>query len=98
MANEAKPQAHTPGPWHVNSFGQILDKHGDQIADLENSDFPEQEDANAPLIAAAPDLLAALRAVEHAFAVGEPSDGFGSAMETAAKLARAAIAKADGKL
>jgi hypothetical protein len=54
---------HTPGPWVVrNAIGHnpllICNQSGDQIAELCYMNGPEMDDAR--LIAAAPDLLAAL--------------------------------------
>jgi len=66
---------HTPGPWkhapHLCSDGYRVfvpheadnDQH-DAIADLETWQTPEQTEANARLMAAAPDLL---RVVESVF-------------------------------
>lgn len=56
---------HTPGPWEVDDtcsrcvvpaggMGRIAMCHGDSVP-------PDEEDANAALIAAAPEMLAALR-------------------------------------
>ena len=55
---------HTPGPWIVEMGKDrdyaILDKSGDMIATVWSAVFPEPEDEpNARLIAAAPDLLEA---------------------------------------
>lgn len=80
--------AHTPGPWTVQE-GEVTAAEGDVIiaemvgrgrpCAVEN---PIEAEANARLIAAAPDLLAALRLiVEHS---GDPL-----------KVAMAAIAKAE---
>ena len=61
---------HTPGPWYytnegINSMG-IVEKDGTNImhmATLRNSSASRHMEANARLIAAAPDLLEALRMV-----------------------------------
>ncbi len=88
---------HTPGPWSVVAFGQP------PIFEIESEDanicqgvFMEED---ARLIAAAPDLLAACRAV-----VGQlsPSPNFPVVIEPgvepyAVKLAREAIARATGE-
>lgn len=55
---------HTPGPWHVDSVGRIRDDQGTVVHDL--SYTREYMDshvraANARLMAAAPELYAALR-------------------------------------
>lgn len=92
--------AHTPGPWVVweghaevfagpaksNTPGMIRGTRG-IVANCESDDFGENEDeqeANARLIAAAPDLLEALRCLL-------------SGVPGAEVTARAAIAKAEGK-
>jgi len=54
---------HTPGPWTLNSANQVV-KHGDQsiiIANPYHGSMPTE--ANARLIAAAPELLEAAEAV-----------------------------------
>lgn len=59
--------AHTPGPWHIGMRpGPIVyGPKGEQVADLRGDLLPKDESAaNLRLIAAAPDLLAALRAVD----------------------------------
>jgi len=93
---------HTPGPWAISAamYGVgNLKVHGVEftrdgitqpIANCGWDDKGEAE-ANARLIAAAPDLLAALRLCERAL---EERDA--EAEEHAAKAARAAIAKAKG--
>ena len=62
---------HTPGPWRLNKNYQIGIPHGDKEAgeaawiDLEDAAghfAPENLEANARLIASAPELLEALRA------------------------------------
>jgi tellurite resistance protein len=57
--------AHTPGEWHTNS-GQVysLDEtRGATIALVSDHHGPDVQQANARLIAAAPDLLAALKSI-----------------------------------
>ena len=91
---------HTPGPWHigVRTFHAGRDVYGPKgepvaVADQELT-LPEESAANARLIAAAPDLLAALEAL-----VGEADLGeVDLDDDDRAKLeqARAAIAKATG--
>ena len=96
---------HTPGPWHVESMidygrdiyagdrwiGQANNDHG---TDINESGFPSNSecDANASLIAAAPDLLEALEVIIR--------DGRLQTFEDREKcraIARAAIAKARGE-
>lgn len=81
---------HTPGPWfydvHPDKSQAIFwDSRGYTVFHLSHT-FPNDVRANARLIAAAPDLLAALKdAVEIAESQGH-----------IVKTARAAIAKATG--
>jgi hypothetical protein len=79
---------HTPGPWVIHEIdsGFAISHHKQpnphfHIAEMMWSD--DQSEADARLIASAPDLLAALKKIN----VGE---GW------AAHIARAAIAKAEG--
>ena len=102
--------AHTPGPWYVDPQGwnashsfyiRGSDKNGEQlswgkgaVARLPRSTVMPSE-ANARLIAAAPDLLAALQAI-----IKSLSDHDDKGMiEHAQQMinARAAIAKAEGQ-
>lgn len=83
--------AHTPGPWGYQ-LGAVVDSEGFLVADIRSrwDDGMEGEDyhfANAALIAAAPELLAAL---EYWF------DSKATPGELATR-ARAAIAKARGE-
>lgn len=98
---------HTPGPWYldIDKTGGNWDYNirqktnlgkGRQIAELNPHVNPfkngESVESNAALIAAAPDLLEALKLAESALE-GRDSEG----QEYAAKQARAAIAKAEGR-
>jgi hypothetical protein len=51
---------HTPGPWQLKRFGAIFSSSGEYIVDLGISRRYVNPEANARLIAAAPDLLEAL--------------------------------------
>ncbi len=104
-----KPQ-HTPGPWTAfiaqntvavcignktdGSFGHrpcVVNWQG-----FDSCDLPiEKQAANARLIAAAPDLLAALMALNKAY--GHPFTGQNGNSGECWALARAAIAKAEGR-
>jgi hypothetical protein len=81
----------TPGPWTVGSKRSILGKafHGvaREIVSSVRGGSPAAADANARLIASAPDLLKALRAF--------CDDG--RDLTVAYKEALAAIAKAEGR-
>lgn len=98
--------AHTPGPWEVadESLGPyawaVESVRGDDVAlgPINSGDTHAEEVANAHLIAAAPDLLAALeKAHENAAAalrgIVRPHNTVDLAVEM-----RAAIAKARGTL
>jgi hypothetical protein len=78
METIATPSAHTPGPWHVTMsenasvyggekhFAVMSDREtggGQIVADLETL---KEAEANARLIAAAPEMLDALRIAENA--------------------------------
>lgn len=89
--------AHTLGPWEVDD-GFVASVNGWIICDPHCKRGPEdraERDANAALIAAAPELLAALEAVVAAFA---PRGDKRHMLEDMPCLidARAAIAKARG--
>lgn len=101
---------HTPGPWKVNKInsriyveGGIIDNHG-VCAHVETySEDPSVEDfANANLIAAAPDLLAACE--EALLAMGKvkvvlspDAPAWQEELVGASESLRAAIAKAKGE-
>src|SRR4051794_13527039 len=55
---------HTPGPWYMAGVPAVLSRDGVGIADCRTVDTtPQEQEANARLIAAAPDLLAACKAL-----------------------------------
>lgn len=97
---------HTPGPWkavRLNDDGEY-DIHGPDESKL---GFPENiatvfgglmgdEDGNARLIAAAPSLLKALKAIEAAFSITY-GENIGRVRADAWGLVRSAIAKAEGR-
>lgn len=80
---------HTPGPWkHDETWGLI--KYGKtEICALHSGN-----EANANLIAAAPDLLSALRFLLADYVAIEGEKLTGSSVPV--EMARAAIAKAEG--
>lgn len=96
---------HTPGPWQAARAGSsvvgipIVGPGGRAIGSLHwahlpgLADFNKEQLANALLIAAAPDLLEALRELERVYETGD----FDSEFKPALEKARAAIAKAEGK-
>ena len=88
--------AHTPGPWDYRDPDGKVRANGEVVATVWQwlvKDRWDERDANARLIAAAPDLLAALRQVV-ASAFPNPTEH--PAMSAAWKVAEAAIAKAEG--
>lgn len=95
--------AHTPGPWVVTSAEQpddlVTSTHAqgldDDVCEVYggNDDLDEVRAANARLIASAPDLLEALKALSGAvgFRIDDPR------VQHIHDAARAAIARAEGK-
>jgi hypothetical protein len=85
---------HTPGPWRIDSktrFGDYTIAAGDSVKTCEFI-AKTQNEANAQLIAAAPDLLAALIAMINRY--GDKSE---HPFCDASISARAALAKAEGR-
>jgi hypothetical protein len=83
--------SHTPGPW------KIACESGDWFATLNDYAPIPATEANARLIAAAPDLLEALRDVIGWVPGGAAEMWHTDAPTKAVERARAAIAKAEGK-
>lgn len=84
---------HTPGPWAVSDVGEVVVcATGRTLCDVYSSpaDDDAQADADARLIAAAPDLLAACEAVAATTWSRNTATIIGEQV-------RAAIAKAKGK-
>lgn len=84
---------HTPGPWWVDDNGCVAAGHGDTyetIAIMHDWQGDSEREANARLIAAAPELLEALRAVLDEIDENE----CGQSLSVRIGKARAAIAKA----
>lgn len=65
MREKSPEIKHTPGPWHVGMKpGPIVyGPKGEQVSPLNIMLDPEEAKANARLIAAAPELLDALKSV-----------------------------------
>jgi hypothetical protein len=86
---------HTPGPWWIDKYAQVFTASGKPLlltgVALTSGRHPQQEEAeaNARLIAAAPDLLAACIATH--------KDGRSVLPIAAWDLMRDAIEKATGK-
>lgn len=103
---------HTPGPWHWDGSYARRDNSriikvvngpasGNWVAaalDFNRDDRDDEVNANAHLIAAAPDLLASCQfALDWVNRIGEHAPiQFGGEAEVAAQL-RASIAKAEGQ-
>jgi len=103
-------QKHTPGPWSATKQSKTsyrIDTAGEQFPEWKGLAHvfiavgtEDESKANASLIAAAPDMLAALRALyEHCAMIHKSwGDGDNSKQANAAKKAGlAAIAQAEGK-
>ena len=87
----SSPRQHTPGPWHLNPRGWVVQSTGDIVTRLECSN---NKDWDARLIASAPELLAALECILKRY----ESAGVQCYPEARREViaARAAIAKATG--
>lgn len=81
--------SHTPGPWVAVELPTAIaiKSHMGNVANIQRGSMREQQQANARLIAAAPDLLEALKAFVNHGSCFDDDD-----MEKA----RAAIAKVQG--
>lgn len=82
---------HTPGPWSIDDDGIIVSQFGD-VAQVAGTVADDETLPNQRLLAAAPELLAALEA-----AIGA-HDGNWDQGQGWEKKARAAIAKAKGSV
>ncbi len=97
MTASTETQKHTPGPWESQATAGY-ETHGQRAVYAEENGkdiaIVYDGEANARLIAAAPELLEACKAL-----VGSDHDGksFTSRAALATRLARAAIAKAEGR-
>ena len=110
--------AHTPGPWKVSYYAatrepahrwtvggyEWVEPYGATVCEMSGN--PERAEANAHLIAAAPDLLAALRVlaartetrIDYCFCeTAKAIDGDLPCLFCLKQQARAAIEKAEGK-
>lgn len=106
MSNETKTQ-HTPGPWkrrwshETRGDGSTIETgriHGARDVKIAELALTANVDADARLIAAAPELLEALKETERALAVsGTPCALDAHACRLVLHAAHAAIEKAEGK-
>lgn len=99
----SEQQKHTPGPWYFDSeyIWSVPAKRyvaNPQTEDMEKRPWPECE-ANAHLIAAAPELLDAIKEYMSQFGQALEAHGipFDPSQSAADAKARAAIAKAEGR-
>jgi hypothetical protein len=86
---------HTPGPWRHEWSGfdfEVTQTDGVCVADLINQEDAQETEANARLIATAPDMLEVLHAAEQFL-----SREFGSEMPEVWLQITDAITKAEGK-
>lgn len=88
---------HTPGPWHVGKSLRIIGANSQRVAVCDDNEATPGMD-NARLIAAAPDLLAALEStVKEIERLRHYTSGMDAQRAyTIAENASAAIAKAKG--
>jgi len=98
---------HTPGPWHYSGVDalprvRVNREHsgttGFLIADCNNSHLGGEAVANAKLIAAAPELLEALKGMIHVVRKLPNIDAYPlwEEVETACNAAQSSVAKAKG--
>ena len=95
---------HTPGPWIVDDLSGTVNAHNGVVTSFEDSDYTREQDLfNAALIAAAPDMLAALRECVEVLDIAEMYGLYGKGSLGEADIidsrgmARAAIAKAESR-
>jgi len=90
---------HTPGPWQIDPAYDhrvilLNDRNGNAVGELVYADT--RNPADARLIAAAPDLLAALRQADAWVAMYHDEPGHDAASRCMTDVIRAAIARATG--
>ena len=95
---------HTPGPWHTYGLpaqARIIGPKGEAVASCRakyrDRESADTRDANAMLIAAAPDMLDALRGIIESLENRYPDTGAAARIWRAIVGARAAIARATGE-
>lgn len=88
---------HTPGPWHINAVrceGDNVFAGNRRICNVYGDIGQDPFKANARLIAAAPELLEALKLYHRGWTHGDGNIDTMEIMAEASEKARAAIAKA----
>jgi hypothetical protein len=95
---------HTPGPWHVgcedrHDQPQVLSMCGELIAVVAHECVkqPPELQANARLIAAAPDMYEALKRISKATSDGLDHTRDVAVLERCIRLAQSVTAKAEGR-
>lgn len=104
-----KKCTHTPGPWSADTGDYPIivngpDAESQIICIIEDPEDPtaataesiDENDANAILIASAPDLLATLRTIAGLYGTSATNDDPHAALESIFAMASAAIAQAEG--
>ncbi len=91
---------HTPGPWHRNikparKYPIVFAGRSTHVAQVCSVSNDEETEANCNLIAAAPELLEALRECERFF-THDPNLARDGWMNDALRAVHAAIAKVEG--
>lgn len=100
MTTKAKSTEHAKGPWQAIKFPNLpwavyeTGPHELIVCQVSNPDW-NRDEANARLIAAAPELLAALRALLDCPDIAD-NDHKDEETHAAERMARAAITKAGG--
>lgn len=99
--NETENQiaSHTPGPWRAISLNVWDDNGGERKicnCDVGPLHGYAEDEANARLIAAAPELLEALQQAEKRLAKYHERDPLNAGLDNTLGWVRAAIAKAQG--
>jgi len=89
--------SHTIGPWHADEHMRIVGANGDVICDVDPFDVLDAAQANLALIAAAPELLAALETVERKLVwwLERHPESADSYVSDSLKTTHTAIAKAE---
>lgn len=91
---------HTAGPWHIGIRQPVSDKfvfgpNGEEVANCDRlTNFPDENLANARLIASAPELLEALKRLKEYFSYGDLNTTGKQLIENAEQ----AIRKAEGTI
>ncbi len=91
----------TPGPWAKDKYGQLKNPDGNPVdvwgCGLSIASRSTETEANAALIAAAPDLYAALEELDEVFCTQADTRDERTRARKALIAARAALAKARGE-